>query len=214
VKPFLRNSLIGAAAALLSGLCTVALPLVKEVLNHQDAAKPGPRIAARVSLKSVESPKPELKPRRELRQPKRARPAPSLLKSGPRFAMDLGVAGSDGAAAPIDIVNRKSGGGGRGAGDGDDGVDERPAPSFPPPFRMPQEVKAREKDALLVLSFCVDVSGRPYDIKVAEEKPPGLGMAAAGREALGQTRFAPAKKGGAAVPFCGLEQPFEVRFSN
>lgn len=79
---------------------------------------------------------------------------------------------------------------------------------------MPSEVKSQEKDASVSLSFCVDVSGRPYDIHVTEETPPGLGMAAAGREALQQTRFTPAKKGGVAVPFCGLEQPFEVRFSN
>ena len=128
------------------------------------------------------------------------------------FAMELGVFGG-GVAAPTELVNKKSGGGGRSTG-GDEGVDDRPTPSFPPPFRMPNEIKAQEKDAYLALSFCVDVSGRPYDIRVTEEKPPGLGMAAAGREAIQQTRFTPAKKGGLSVPFCGLEQPFEVRFSN
>ena len=214
MKPVFRKSIVGVCAALLAGLCTVALPLLNYALNPRLGKKDGPRIAAQVSLKTLEAQRPELKPRRALRQPQRARPSPTMLKAGPRFAMDLGVAGAGGAAAPLELVNRKSGGGGRAAGDDNQGVDERPAPSFPPPFRMPPEVKAREKDAYLVLSFCVDVSGRPYEIRVAEERPPGLGMGAAGREALQQTRFAPAKKNGIAVPFCGLEQPFEIKFSN
>jgi len=212
VKPFLRNLLIGAIAAVLAGLATVALPLLHYALNH-NTGKKNLRVVAQVSLKSLDVPRPEVKPQRALHQPNHARPAPNLLKGGPRFAMDLGVMGG-GVAAPADLANKKSGGGGRSGGGADDGVDERPQPSFPPPFRMPSEVKSQEKDAYLALSFCVDVSGRPYDIRVTEEKPPGLGMAAAGREAIQQTRFTPAKKGGLAVPFCGLEQPFEVRFSN
>ena len=213
MKSVFRTLFIGAVAAVLAGLATVALPLLYYAMNHQGSKKTAPRIVAQVSLKSLEAPKPEMKQQRALHQPNRAKPAPSLLKAGPRFAMELGVLGG-GVAAPTELVNKKSGGGGRAGSGGDEGVDERPAPSFPPPFRMPNEVKAQEKDAYLSLSFCVDVSGRPYEIRVTEEKPTGLGMAAAGREALQQTRFTPAKKGGVAVPFCGLEQPFEVRFSN
>lgn len=212
MKRLLRNLILGVAAALFAGLATVALPLLHYAMNHQGSKKNAPRIVAQVSLKSLEAPKPEMKQQRTLRQPNHARPAPSVMKGGPRFAMELGVFGG-GVAAPTELVNKKSGGGGRSTG-GDEGVDDRPSPSFPPPFRMPNEIKAQEKDAYLALSFCVDVSGRPYDIRVTEERPPGLGMAAAGREALQQTRFTPAKKGGVAVPFCGLEQPFEVRFSN
>jgi protein TonB len=151
-----------------------------------------------------------VRPKRTVRQPERARPAPSKLVPGPRFAMDLGVMGAGGAAVPPDLVNRRSG-----SGQGEDeGVDERPVPAFPPPFRMPEEVRRREQDAYLLLSFCVDAAGRPNDIRVVQEKPAGLGLAAAGREALRQTRFTPARKGAASVPFCGLEQPFEIRFSN
>ena len=211
MKRFLRNLFLGAIAAILAGLATVALPLLHYAMNPP-TKKTAPRIAAQVSLKSMEPQRPETKPQRALRQPQRARPAPTLLKPGPRFAMELGVLGG-GSVAPAELANRKSGGGGKGA-QGDEGVDERPAPSFPPPFRMPPEVKSQEKDAYLALSFCVDVSGRPYDIRITEERPPGLGMANAGREALQQTRFTTAKKGGVPVPFCGLEQPFEVRFSN
>ena len=211
MKTFLRNLAIGVLAAMLAGLATVALPLLHYALNPP--VKKNIRIAAQVSLKSMEAPRPEIKPLRALHQPMHARPAPNVMKGGPRFAMELGVMGG-GVAAPMELANKKSGGGGRSTGSGDDGVDERPAPSFPPPFHMPSEVKSQEKDAYLSLSFCVDATGRPYDIHVTEEKPPGLGMAAAGREALQQTRFTPAKKGGVAVPFCGLEQPFEIRFSN
>ena len=211
MKTFLRNLAIGLLAALFAGLATVTLPLLHYALNPPAAKKV--RVVAQVSLKSMEAPRPEIKPLRALQQPRHARPAPSLMKGGPRFAMELGVMGG-GVAATSELANKKSGGGGRSTGAGDEGVDERPAPTFPPPFRMPSEVKSQEKDAYLALSFCVDVSGHPYDIHVTEEKPAGLGMAAAGREALQQTRFTPAKKGGMAVPFCGLEQPFEIRFSN
>ncbi len=195
----------------MAGLATVALPLIHYAMSPKNGKKQL-HIVAQVHLQSLEAPRPEMKPQRALREPARARPVPSMPQSGPRFAMDLGVMGG-GAAAPSDLVNRKSGNGG-GAAAGDEGVDERPTPASPPPFNMPPEVKSQEKDAYVSLSFCVDVSGRPYNIQVSEERPPGLGMAAAGREALQQTRFTPAKKGRVAVPFCGLEQPFEVRFSN
>jgi outer membrane biosynthesis protein TonB len=211
MKPLARNLLIGVVAMLAAGLATVALPLLNYALGHGRPAKDEPRVVASVNVvRALEPPKPEVRPQRAVQQPQRARPTPSNLQSGPRFAMDLGVMGSSGAAAPLELVNRKSGQGGT----GETGVDERPSPAFPPPFRMPAEVRKREQDAYLLLSFCVDASGRPYDIRVSQEKPAGLGMAAAGREALQQTRFTPARKGAAAVPFCGLEQPFEIRFSN
>jgi protein TonB len=127
--------------------------------------------------------------------------------------MDLAVGGLEGAAVPVDIVNKPSGGGGQAGGESGD-VDEKPAPTAPPPFRMPDGVKSAEKDAYLVLSFCVDQAGRPYEVRVVEEKPQGLGMAQAAREALRQTAFTPARKGGLPVSFCGLELPFEVKFGN
>ena len=211
MRSLFRNLLVGFVAAAAAALCTVVLPLLNHLMYGR-AHKETPRVVAEVSVtRAVEPPKPEVKPQRAVQQPQRARPTPSAPQSGPRFAMDLGVMGSGGAAAPLELINRKSGNGGV-AGDG--GVDERPAPAFPPPFRMPAEVRRREQDAYLLLSFCVDASGRPYDIRVAQEKPAGVGMAAAGIEALRQTRFNPARKGASAVPFCGLEQPFEIRFSN
>jgi outer membrane biosynthesis protein TonB len=211
MTPLARNIFIGTVSALAAGLATVVLPLLNYALHGTPAKKDEPRIVAEVSVaRTIEPPPPVAQPMRTVQQPQRARPAPSNLQPGPRFAMDLAVMGTGGAAAPLELVNRKSGSGGV----TETGVDEKPSPTAPPPFRMPDEVRRREQDASLLLSFCVDASGRPYDIRVVSEKPPGLGMAAAGQEALRQTRFSPARKGNTSVPFCGLEQPFEIRFSN
>lgn len=213
MRKLARNAFIAVAALFLSALLTVAIPLLNHVLYQRDGGGGKPRVVAQVGLKRLDEARPAEPPRRKLKQPQRAKPMQSSVKAGPRFAMDLGVGGLEGASVALDIVNRPSGGGGQAASDDGD-VDERPAPAMPPPFRLPAEAKAAEKDAYAVLSFCVDASGRPYDIRVAEEKPPGLGMGAAGREALRQTQFSPARKAGLAVAFCGLEQPFEVKFGN
>lgn len=213
LKKLLRNIAIGLVALVVSIAVTVMLPLLNHVINGGGEAKGKPRIVAQVALKQLESARQEEQPRRKLKQPTRAKPMQTAVKAGPRFAMDLAVGGLEGAAVPVDIVNRPSGGGGDAAGETGD-VDEKPSPTMPPPFRLPSEVKAAEKDAYLVLSFCVDPAGRPYDVRVAEEKPQGLGLADAGREALRQTVFTPARKGGLPVAFCGLEQPFEVKFGN
>jgi protein TonB len=213
MKRLIRNGGIALVALVLSAAVTVAIPLLNHLLNGELGGKKGPRIVAEVSLKQMESAKQAEQPRRKLKEPMRAKPVQASVKSGPRFAMDLAVGGLEGAAVPVDIVNRPSGGGGAAGGESGD-VDEKPVPTMPPPFRLPAEIKAAEKDAYLVLSFCVDPSGHPYDVRVAEERPQGLGLAQAGREALRQTLFTPAKKGGLAVSFCGLEQPFEVKFGN
>ena len=79
-------------------------------------------------------------------------------------------------------------------------------------FQVPPKIRDNEIDATLRLGFCVDAGGHVYDIKVLEESPAGSGLAAAGREALSRMTFTPAEKAGKAVPFCGMEQPFEVKF--
>jgi outer membrane biosynthesis protein TonB len=208
----LRNLLIGAVALFLSALLTVVFPLLNEALKGGRASR-SPRIVAQVALKQMESARQNEQPKRKLKQPQRSKPMQTMAKAGPRFAMDLSVGGLEGASVPVDIVNRPSGGGGQAQGENGD-VDEKPQPTAPPPFRLPPEIKSAEKDAYLVLSFCVDPSGHPYEVRVIEEKPSGMGLAQAGREAVRQTLFMPAKKGGLPVAFCGLEQPFEIRFNN
>ena len=51
-----------------------------------------------------------------------------------------------------------------------------------------------------------------YDIRIVEETPAGSGLAEAGKDALKRMNFEPAEKDGKSVPFCGMEQPFEVKF--
>ena len=213
MKRILRNLFIVLVSLAVSLAVTVAIPLLNHIIRGDGPGKGKPRIVAQVSMKTLESARQTEQPRRKLKEPMRAKPMQASVKAGPRFAMDLGVGGLEGVAVPVDIVNRPSGGGGQAQGESGD-VDEKPTPTMPPPFRVPSEVKAAEKDAYLVLSFCVDPTVRPYDVRVAEEKPAGLGLAQAGREALRQTTFTPAKKGGQSVGFCGLEQPFEVKFGN
>lgn len=213
MKKLFRNIAIGLVALALSAAVTVLIPVLNHWINSETGGKKEPRIVAQVALKQLESARQAEQPRRKLKQPTRAKPMQTNVKAGPRFAMDLSVGGLEGASVPVDIVNRPSGGGGEAqAGTGD--VDEKPVPNMPPPFRLPPEVKSAEKDAYAVLSFCVDPGGKAYDVRVAEEKPQGLGMGAAAREALRQVVFTPAKKGGLPVAFCGLEQPFEVKFGN
>lgn len=209
----IRKLFIGLVALVLSMAVTVVIPLLNQMLRGEGDGGGKPRIVAQVSMKTLESARQTEPPRRKLKEPAHTKPVQASAKAGPRFAMDLSVGGVSGAAVPVDIVNRPSGGGGAAQGESGD-VDEKPAPTMAPPFRFPPEVKVAEKDAYLVLSFCVDQRGKAYDIRVTEEKPAGLGMAQAGREALQQTPFSPAKKGGVPVAFCGLEQPFEVKFGN
>ncbi len=177
-------------------------------LSGWRGAKEEMRIVARAEVRKVDLAKPKEQPQREIKRPQRPKPITARTPSGPRFAMDLGVAGAGGATVPMQMTNRS----GSGNAGGDEGVDDLPEAQGRPSLRIPSELQAAERDAMLVLSFCVDASGRPYDIRVAEENPTGLGLAQAGREALQATVFRPARKGGSAVAFCGMEQPFEVRF--
>jgi hypothetical protein len=213
VSRAVRNFFIGIVALFLSMAVTVAIPLLNQWIRGQGPGRVRPRIVAQVSMKTLESSRQAEQPRKKLKEPMRAKPVQASLKAGPRFAMDLGVGGLEGAAVPVDIVNRPSGAGGAAQGESGD-VDEKPSPTMPPPFRLPSEVKTAEKDAYAMVSFCVDASGHAYEMRVIEERPAGLGMAQASREALRQTPFTPAKKGGLPVAFCGLEQPFEVKFGN
>ncbi len=210
---WIRNIFIGAIALLLSFCLIFSLPLLNYLLHSGEKKQEKPRIVAQVNMRPLDAVRPNEPPRKRLKEPTRAKPMQASLKAGPRFAMDLSVGGLEGASVPVSIVNRPRGAGGTAQGESGD-VDEKPQPNSPPPFRAPSEVKSAEKDAYLVLSFCVDAGGRAYEIRVVDEKPLGLGMAQAGREALRQTNFTPAKKGGLPIAFCGLEQPFEVKFGN
>lgn len=195
--------------SLMGLLVSAALILSIPALNYLllgPGRKQETRVIPGVSMRQIDLR--EARRPRTLRRPETARPARTARPSGPRFAMDLGVAGAGGMAVNPELVRNSRGSGG-GAGEG---VDQKPAAQAPPAFRLPDAVRQGERDARVVVSFCVDAGGRAYDIRVVDEEPAGLGMAEAARDAVQRTSFRPAIKAGQPVSFCGLEQPFEVRF--
>ncbi|MCQ2054001.1 MAG: energy transducer TonB [Fibrobacter sp.] len=167
-------------------------------------------VKTEVAVKKVQEveKKPEVK--KPARKPQRQKSNSRSPKAGPRMAMNLGTASHGGGAAISDELVADFRGGAMSTEKGD--VDKKPNSRALPNFQVPPQIRDKEIDATLRLSFCVDVSGRAYDIRVIEETPAGSGLAQAGKEALGRMMFEPAEKDGKAVPFCGMEQPFEVKF--
>ena len=165
-----------------------------------------------VAVKKVEEMEKKVEKKKPARKPERQKTTSRTPKAGPRLAMNLGVASGTAGAAINEELVADFRGGSLSSEKGD--VDKRPESRTMPDFQVPAQIRDREVDATLRLSFCVDVGGRAYDIRVVEETPAGSGLAAAGREALGRMTFAPAEKGGKAVAFCGMEQPFEVKFKD
>ncbi len=165
-----------------------------------------------VAVKKVEEMEKKVEKKKPARKPERQKTTSRTPKAGPRLAMNLGVASGTAGAAINEELVADFRGGSLSSEKGD--VDKRPESRTMPDFQVPTQIRDREVDATLRLSFCVDVGGRAYDIRVVEESPAGSGLAAAGREALGRMTFAPAEKGGKAVAFCGMEQPFEVKFKD
>ena len=163
-----------------------------------------------VSVKKVEEMEKKVEKKKPARKPERQKTTSRTPKAGPRLAMNLGVASGTAGAAINEELVADFRGGAMSSEKGD--VDKKPESRAMPNFQVPPQIRDREIDATLRLSFCVDVGGRVYDIRVIEESPAGSGLAAAGREALGRMSFAPAEKDGKAVAFCGMEQPFEVKF--
>jgi protein TonB len=205
----LRKPIVLLAAVLVSIALVFSIPVLNLLIKGKLFSKPVYTTAEiHIAKKEIAEPP---KPEKAMHKPNRMNASSRAPKSGPRFAMDLGVAGGSGSAnVPLNLVAEQSGGGSFGSGD----VDEKPSIRNTLSFQPPPAIREREIDATLKLSFCVNVSGKPYDIRVLEESPSGLGLAAAGREALSRSAFKPARKDGSAVPFCGLEQPFEIRFKD
>ena len=195
-------------ACLLSGFLIISIPLLNVWLKGGGEAKTEQRKTA-VTVKKLQQKKKEPK-KKPTRRPKRSKSRQRNVKAGPRFAMDLGVAGLGGVSLPSDLVNRSRGNGGDVAGD----VDDRPELNGGINFELPSAIKDAEVNASVVMMFCVDVSGTPYDIRIMKESPAGMGLAEAGKAALKSSSFSPAIKDGNPVAFCGMEQPIEVRFKD
>ncbi len=167
-------------------------------------------VKTEVAVKKVEEVEKKVEQKKPSRKPNRQNSNSRSPKAGPRMAMNLGAVGGSGGAAISEELVADFRGGNFSTQNGD--VDQKPTSRSMPNFQVPPQIRDREIDATLRLSFCVDASGRVYDIRVVEETPSGAGLAQAGKEALGRMTFAPAEKDGKSVPFCGMEQPFEVKF--
>ncbi len=196
--------------AILSSFLLVFSVTLANFFIKGDLMRANKYVKTEIQIKKTEEVKKQIEKKKPTRKPNRQKSTSRSPKSGPRFSMDLNaVGGSDGAVINDELVTGIRGGGfTKETGD----VDEKPTSRGLPSFSPPQSIRDNEQDALLRLSFCVDVQGRVYEIRVLEEIPVGKGLAQSGKQALSQMIFTPAKKAGRAVAFCGMEQPFEIKF--
>ena len=209
VKKLLKRFTILLAAVFVSMVLVFSVTMANLFLNgkvfHEHKF-----VKTEVSVKKIEEVEKKVEKKHTARKPNRQKSNSRSPKAGPRFAMSLGnISGSTGAVISDELVSDFRGGA-LSVGKGD--VDKKPENRSMPNFQVPPQIRDREIDASLRLSFCVDVGGRAYDIKVIEESPVGSGLAQAGKDAIARMTFAPAEKDGKAVAFCGMEQPFEVKF--
>jgi len=206
---FFRKLFFFIIAAATSIFLVFSIPVLNMLVKGGFKAE---RTYTTTEVKAItpEKPPEPPKPKEAAKKPARQSANNRSPKAGPRFAMNLDVVGgSGGAFVSKDLVAMQSGTGTM-SDKGD--VDEKPALKSSPRFQAPQAIRDGEINSILRVSFCVNTNGKPYDIRIIEESPAGRGLANAGREAIMGMQFAPAKKDGAAVPFCGLEQPFEIKF--
>lgn len=196
-------------AMLFSAALILSIPVLN-LLMHGSFFQEAPQRKTEVKVVKVAQKKPPQKKKRKLRKPKRSKPRSRNVKSGPRFGLDLGVAGMGGANIPSNLIAASGGGMGGVSGD----VDERPQNNCPPEFELPNALRETEEDARVVVSFCVNESGQVYDLRVIEESPAGKGLADAASSAVRAGCFEPAMKDGKALSFCGMEQPFEVKWND
>ena len=196
--------------AILSSFLLVFSVTLANFFIKGDLMRANKYVKTEIQIKKTEEVKKQIEKKKPTRKPNRQKSTSRSPKSGPRFSMELNaVGGSDGAVINDELVTGIRGGGfTKETGD----VDEKPTSRGLPSFSPPQSIRDNEQDALLRLSFCVDVQGRVYEIRVLEEIPVGKGLAQSGKQALSQMIFTPAKKAGRAVAFCGMEQPFEIKF--
>lgn len=197
-------------AAVLSALLLVFSVTVANLFLTGKMFQEKKFVKTEVQVKKVEEVEKKVEQKKPARKPNRQKSTSRSPKAGPRFAMNLAAASFGGGAAISEELVSNFRGGALGSEEGD--VDKKPNSRAMPNFQVPPQIRDREIDATLRLSFCVDASGHVYDIRILEETPAGSGLAAAGKEALGRMMFEPAEKAGKSVPFCGMEQPFEVKF--
>ena len=209
IKRFLKRFTILIAAIFVSMVLVFSVTMANLFLNGK-VFHERKFVKTEVAVKKIEEVEKKVEKKHTARKPNRQKSNSRSPKAGPRFAMNLGVASGATGATISDELVADFRGGAISTGKGD--VDKKPENRSMPNFEVPPQIRDREIDAMLRLSFCVDVGGRAYDIRVIEESPVGSGLAQAGKDAVARMTFAPAEKDGKAVAFCGMEQPFEVKF--
>ena len=209
IKRFLKRFTILIAAIFVSMVLVFSVTMANLFLNGK-VFHERKFVKTEVAVKKIEEVEKKVEKKHTARKPNRQKSNSRSPKAGPHFAMNLGVASGATGATISDELVADFRGGAISTGKGD--VDKKPENRSMPNFEVPPQIRDREIDAMLRLSFCVDVGGRAYDIKVIEESPVGSGLAQAGKDAVARMTFAPAEKDGKAVAFCGMEQPFEVKF--
>ena len=201
--------LIVVMAIILAGSLIMSIPVLNLMLQGT-FFKEETISKTEVKIKKISVKKELKKKARKLKKPKRSKSKSRSLKSGPRFAMDLGISGMGGVNVPLNLTNTTRGDGSGGGGD----VDQRPKSDCPPNFELPDKLRETEQDAKVVISFCVNEVGKVYELSIVEEIPTGQGLAQAAKNAIKSSCFQPAQKDGQALSFCGMEQPFEVRWND
>lgn len=209
IKKLVKRFSVLVAAAL-SSLLLVFSVTVANLFISGKMSQQKKYVKTEVAVKKPEEVQKKQEQKKPARKPNRQKSNARSPKAGPRMAMNLGVAGNGSGAAISDALVADFRGGAMANQSGD--VDKKPTSRAMPQFEVPPQIRDREIDASLRLTFCVDASGRAYDIRIMEESPAGSGLAQAGKDALNRMTFEPAEKDGKAVPFCGMEQPFEVKF--
>lgn len=205
----IKKSIYFIISILLSASLIISIPLITIFIKDGFSVEKK-KMVRKTEVKRIDLAPKKKEQKKVHRRPRRRLSPRTAQTSGPRFAMALGAQGMDGVGIELDMLTA----GNNSSDTEDDGVDERPKLSGDLQVAIPDAVRNAEVNASVRLLFCVDISGRPYDIRVSEEEPAGLGLAQAGQEALSRATFSPAMRGGRAVPFCGMEQPIEVKFRN
>lgn len=208
MKLFKRFTVL--SVAILSSLALVFSVTIANLFLNGKMFHEKKFVKTEVAVKKTEEVEKKVEKKKPSRKPNRQKSNSRSPKAGPRMAMNLGAVGGSGGAVINEELVSDFRGGNFSTENGD--VDKKPTGRSMPNFQVPAQIRDREIDATVRLSFCVDASGRAYDIRIIEESPSGSGLAQAGKDALNRMNFEPAQKDGKAVPFCGMEQPFEVRF--
>jgi TonB family protein len=130
--------------------------------------------------------------KRIIRKKRMARRSKQAMKGSGRFAMDLTVQGTQGAAA---LDNAASGKGSFRSWE----VDTPPIPSMESPAPFPAQAEEKQLEGLVEVSFVINEKGNTEMITIEKEEPLGYGFGAAVIQTINRWRYKPATMAGVPV---------------